>query len=359
MNCCFRPGKVWRDTKGKLIQAHGFTVQFDEQSKQYYWFGENKEYTRKGGKIWHWGVRLYTSQDLYNWEDRGLIIPPEPDDLTSPLHPTYCMDRPHIIYCPKTEKYVAWLKIMGGVTSQFMSVMTADKLEGPYEFDKKIYKPLGMDTGDFTLHMDAQTGKGYIFFERPHFELICADLTEDFTAVTGYYSCHYTGKKPPYAREAPTFFERNGKKYLFTSGTTGYYPNPTQVCMFDDYRGDYVDLGNPCVGDWSNTSFNSQFTSVFQIHGTDQLVACGDRWMPFWYIPFIGKLTIAKFKAQFKDYVPDTSEQKPQPLPGVESIHQDDTWKSRYVWLPIEWEAEKPVVRWHHSWRWEDLINLE
>ena len=44
--------------------------------------------------VWHWGVRCYTSRDLYNWEDKGLIIPPEPQNLDSPLHPTYCMDRP-------------------------------------------------------------------------------------------------------------------------------------------------------------------------------------------------------------------------------------------------------------------------
>ena len=106
-----RPGKAWLDTNGKPIQAHGFSVFYNEKEKLYYWYGENKEHTKKGGTIWHWGVRLYVSADLYNWEDKGLIIPPTPDDLQSPLHPTYCMDRPHIIYCEKTKKYVAWLKM--------------------------------------------------------------------------------------------------------------------------------------------------------------------------------------------------------------------------------------------------------
>lgn len=32
----------------------------------------------KNNTIWHWGVRLYTSPDLYNWTGKGLIIPPEP-----------------------------------------------------------------------------------------------------------------------------------------------------------------------------------------------------------------------------------------------------------------------------------------
>ena len=79
---------------------------YSEKDGVYYWFGENKEKTVGGprNKVWHWGVRCYSSKDLYNWEDKGLIIPPQPDDLQSPLHPTYCMDRPHILYCEKTSE---------------------------------------------------------------------------------------------------------------------------------------------------------------------------------------------------------------------------------------------------------------
>ena len=100
------PGKKWLDTEGKPIQAHGFSVFWNEEAGLWYWYGENKEKTVGGKKntIWHWGVRLYTSSDLYNWEDRGLIIEPQPEDLFSPLHPTYCMDRPHILYNKKTGK---------------------------------------------------------------------------------------------------------------------------------------------------------------------------------------------------------------------------------------------------------------
>ena len=89
----------------KPIQAHGFSVFYNEKEKLWYWYGENKEKT-VGGKqntIWHWGVRLYTSPDLYSWTDKGLIIPPTPEDLTSPLHPTYQMDRPHILYNKTTK----------------------------------------------------------------------------------------------------------------------------------------------------------------------------------------------------------------------------------------------------------------
>ena len=55
--------------------------------------GENKEKTDGKNGIWHWGVRCYSSADLYNWKDEGIIIPPEPEDPASSLHPSACMDR--------------------------------------------------------------------------------------------------------------------------------------------------------------------------------------------------------------------------------------------------------------------------
>ena len=345
-----RPGKKWLDTTGKLIQAHGFSISCDEAAGEYLWIGENKEKTMPGGTVWHWGVRLYASRDFYNWESRGIIIPPTPDDLTSPLHPTYCMDRPHIIYCEKTGKYVAWLKIMGGLMSQFMTVLTADRLEGPYTMVREVYHPLDMDSGDFALAVDEETGKAYIFFERPHFELICATLTDDYTACTGEYSTHYKGRKPPLTREAPTFFVRGGKKYLITSGTTGYYPNRSTVCVFDDFHGEYRDLGDPCIGDPTNTTFNSQITSVLRLPGTDRYIACADRWMPNPLVPKMSKRIVRKFEKMFQDYVPDRTP-KTDGVSGKLQRHMENTKHSRYVWLPIEWQGEKPVIRWQDEWR--------
>ena len=344
------PGKVWLDTNGKPIQAHGFTVFYNEEAGKWYWFGENKEKTDGKGTVWHWGVRLYTSSDLMNWDDEGLIIPSQPDDLQSPLHPTYCMDRPHILYCEKTGKYVAWLKIMADEVSQFMSVLEADRFEGPYRFVNRVYKPLGMDTGDFCLHADAD-GKAWIWFERPHFQLICATLTDDYTAVMGEYSVHYDGLLPPLTREAPTYFERNGKRYLFTSGTTGYYPNPSKVCVFDDPHGNYRDLGDPFIGDKSGTSFSSQITSVIKLPGTDRYIACADRWMPQWYVKRMAGAIQSGMKRHFADYRPDREVKEAKPLPGAEVRHKENTSVSRYVWLPIEWQGEKPVIRWQNEWR--------
>lgn len=358
-----RPGRLWLDTNGKPIQAHGFSVLYSETDQLYYWYGENKEKTTGGpfNHIWHWGVRCYASRDLYNWEDKGLIIPPQPDDLSSPLHPTYCMDRPHIIYCEKTGKYVAWLKIMCGATSQFMSVMQADRFLGPYEFVHRIYKPLAMDTGDFALAVDRETKKAYFIFDRPHFEVVTATLSDTYTEVAGEFSEHYTNLHPPFSREAPTYFERNGLRYLITSGTTGYYPNPSKVCCFTDWHGTYADMGDPCIGDSEGTSFYGQFTCVLKVPGKDFYIAMADRWKPSRF----GKWFSQKYYTMVEKAMssgrhenitkPDRSPKQVGELPQKLQRHMENTSIARYVWLPIEWHGDKPTIRWHDEWKIEDF----
>jgi len=194
------PGQPWLDTEGKRIQAHGGSILFEDGV--YHWYGENKEKT-DGAKpadgsprIWHWGVRSYRSTDLVNWEDEGLIIPPRPDEPGHPLHPASMMDRPHIVHNKRTGKYVAWLKIMQRDGTQSETVLAADRFLGPYEVVCTGLRPLGMSAGDFDLAV-APDGKAYYYFERVHSELICADLTDDYTDVTGYYSTHFPRPYPP------------------------------------------------------------------------------------------------------------------------------------------------------------------
>lgn len=150
---------------------------------------------------------------------------------------------------------------------------------------------------------------------------------------------------------------RNGRKRAVRSGigACGYYPNPSKVCMFDDYHGEYVDLGDPCIDDKTNTTFNSQITSVLHLPGTDKYIACADRWLPQWWVPKMSKQILSGMERHFKDYKPDMSPKKAHPLPGVEQKHGENTFKSRYVWLPIEWEGEKPVIRWRDEWKVQEL----
>jgi hypothetical protein len=347
-----RPGKVWLDTEGKRIQAHGGSVMYLDGT--YYFYGENKEKTDGKNGIWHWGVRCYSSGDLYNWKDEGLIIPPEPENPDSSLHPSACMDRPHIIYNAKTGKYVCWLKIMNRDQTQTQTVLTADHILGPYTKVREGLRPCNMSAGDFDLAV-APDGKAYYYFERVHSETICADLTEDYTDVTGYYSTHFPHSHPPYVREATAHFTRMGKHYLVTSGTTGYLPNPSEIAVADTWHGPYRVLGNPHPTDLSSTSFHSQISSVFRVPGKKDLyIACADRW-----VPDEMHLEYDTYKRFFEfAFHPDEKErEKVKELDMDMRIVQDtgrNTSVSDYVWLPLRFEGEMVYIDWLDEWRIED-----
>jgi hypothetical protein len=345
-----RPGKPWLDTNGKQIQAHGGSIMFLDGS--YYWYGENKENTDGKNGVWHNGVKCYRSADLYNWEDLGIIIPPE-DDPASSLHPASMMDRPHIIYNKGTGKYVCWLKIMQKDGPQTETVLIADQLTGPYTKVREGLKPLGMNAGDFDLAV-APDGKAYYYFERVHSETVCADLTADYTDLTGYYSTHFPHPYPPYVREATAHFTRNGRHYLLTSGTTGYLPNPSEAAVADTWHGPYTVLGDPHGDDKSRTSFHSQISSVFKVEGKKDLyIAVADRWLP------------GKMDTEYEDYAKvfealfSGNAEKLRTRKDAGEIRalltlSNDTSVADYVWLPIRFDGDMPCIDWKDEWRIED-----
>lgn len=347
-----RPGQIWLDTEGKRIQAHGGSVLYLDGT--YYWYGENKEKTTGENDIWTWGVRCYISKDLYNWEDKGLIIEPDPENTSSSLCPTtHMLDRPHIIYNREKKKYVCWMKIMHKDGTQTETVMMADEILGPYEMVREGLRPLGMSAGDFDLTA-APDGKAYYYFERVHCETICADLTADYTDVTGYYSTHFPHISPPYVREATAYFYRKGKHYLVTSGTTGYLPNPSEAAVADTWHGPFRVLGNPHVGDKTNTSFHSQISCIFKVEGKKDLyIACADRWLP-------DKMDL-KYEIYSKLYekvfaLDDRSEDSIKELTdyaGDDS--RRNTAAADYVWLPLRFDGEMICIDWHDEWRVEEF----
>ncbi|MFP3712114.1 family 43 glycosylhydrolase [Puerhibacterium sp. TATVAM-FAB25] len=339
------PGQPWLDTKGDRIHAHGGSV--IAVDGRFYWYGENKERSTPGSGIWHWGVRCYSSTDLYNWTDEGLIIPPELDDVASPLHPSRGMDRPHIIRNPRTGQFVCWIKVMGAGTTQLSTVLVADSILGPYRTVHADFRPLGMNAGDFDLAVEPTDGKAYYVFERVHSELVVADLTDDYTDVTGYYSTHFPQPHPPFVREAPAYFRRGGLHYLITSGTTGYYPNPSQVAVARSYHGPWSVLGDPHPADESRTSFHCQISSVFQHPAKKDLyIAIGDRWLP--HFTEDSARALALFEHHF-------SPAGPGPEAVMEELAPVDTSLADYVWLPIRFDGEMAYIDWHDEWRIEDF----
>lgn len=85
----FKTGEVWLDKGGMPIQAHGGGIMYDEKTKTYYWYGEDKSEKNVGsGYVPVTGVHAYSSKDLYNWKDEGIALPvfnnPQLGEVTLP-----------------------------------------------------------------------------------------------------------------------------------------------------------------------------------------------------------------------------------------------------------------------------------
>lgn len=225
----FHPGQPWLDTEGKPIQAHGGALWYDEAVDLYYWYGENKDHTDGKSKIWTWGIRYYSSRDLYHWKDEGYLLPPAPDDTEDPMFPENRIDRPHIIQNPQGQ-FVLWIKHSGDRAC--FTVYTAPRFAGPYTMVRDRFRPLGKKVGDFDLFQD-RDGNAYVFFDADHEGIVQLELTEDRTDITGKPIVHRGGLHPPFVREGPAVFLREGRYYLLTSGMTGYLPNPSESAVSD------------------------------------------------------------------------------------------------------------------------------
>jgi len=340
MTTSLRPGEIMLDTEGKRIHIHGGSI--IEIDGYYYWYGEDKSQSTPDTGRWHSGIRAYRSQDLTTWEDMGHILPAEPDNVNSPLHPAAMMDRPHIVQHPRTGNFVCWIKVMGTDDKQYSWVYQAEDFHGPYQLVRPGFEPLGMSAGDFDIVVDPDTGRGYYYFERVHSELICADLTEDLTDVTGNYSSHFHHPNPPYVREAPAYFRHEGRHYLITSGTSWYFPNQSEVAVADDYHGPWTVLGNPHPNDSSETSFHSQISSIFPL-GNGRFLALGDRWLPDTPDDVIRR-SWAATEAQFTGGPTDPE------IDAIVHAGAPDTSAARHVWLEIQVVDGLPTIEWQDSW---------
>jgi len=196
--------------------------------------------------------------------------------------------------------------------------------------------------------------------------------------VAGHYSAHFPNGHPPYTREAPAYFHRKGKHYLLSSGTTGYFPNPSEAAIADTWHGPYHVLGDTHPNDASRTSYHSQISSVFRVHGKKDLyIALADRWLP--------ELTFLEYEDYSVCYEAAFGPQKKSD-PGWDRIDRkieahnaatgehvkllsDSTTNTSiadYVWLPlrfVEPDAAHPngqvLIDWRDEWSLDEYEDEE
>ena len=344
----FRPGQIWKDNNGVHINAHGGGILLHKDT--YYWFGEHKIEGNAGNKA-HVGVHCYSSKDLYNWKDEGIALKVS-DDPASLITKECTLERPKVIYNRKTKKFVMWFHLEPkgqGYSGAMAGVAQADKVTGPYTFvrasrcdiqtwpinvlpeHKEPVKPeyqvdranlgrgehpdavntLGRDfekgqhSRDQTLFVD-DDGKAYhVRSSESNSVIHISQLTDDYLDFSGRYVRAFVGIK----LEAPALFKKDGLYYIMGSECTGWRPNPAHSGVAPTIWGPWTELGNPCVDKGAETTYRSQSTFFVPVPGKEgEFIYMGDRWFP------------------------------------------ENAIDGRYVWLPVEWEDGRFILRWRDEW---------
>lgn len=320
----FRPGQPWLDTDGTHINAHGNNVLTHDG--KYYWYGSHKIAGKTESEKNEAGVRCYVSSDLLNWTNSGLVL-----SVTSAgQHPDVAnagiLDRPKVIFNQATRKFVMYFKLYppgaaGGTVGTdvaYVGVATASKPLGPFEYHDKFTgagSPKG--SGDFAIFQDEDGAAYHVAVRKPDKALVCGRLTKDGLRPEGDYTVM---KGVTHATEGPALFRRDGKLYLLGSGSTGWNPNPARMFVADRIAGPYQSLGNPCEGLNPHNrlgpekSFGGQSTFVMPAPGKpNEWIAMFDIWDP------------------------------------------ENPIEAGYIWLPLRFEKDKPVIQWRDRWSMSDF----
>ena len=326
----FRPGQLWPDNNGVHINAHGGGILCHEGV--YYWFGEHK-IAGEAGNVAHVGVHVYSSRDLYNWDDRGiaLAVSKEPSsDITSGC----VIERPRVVYNRKTGRFAMWfhLELIGkGYDAARCGVAVSDSPEGPYRYvesfrlcpgvwplnageadkapDTKLARDFegGQMSRDMTVYAD-DDGKAYQFSASEDNETLHIYLlSEDYLRPSDTYVRGLPGR----SNEAPAVFKNRGRYFMISSDCTGWNPNAARLAVAESILGEWTEYPNPCVGTPEQVAFTfeSQSTYVLPVDGKpDAFIFMADRWRP------------------------------------------DDAIDGRYVWLPIWFENGLACIYWLDKW---------
>jgi beta-galactosidase len=299
----FKPGELWHDEKGELINAHGGGI--IHINNRYYWFGE------KRGRGASEGVNVYSSDNLYTWKHEGLALSPA-SDTTSDIRWGCVMERPKVIYNAATKKYVMWfhLELRGkGYSAARAGVAISDKVTGPYTFVHS-FRPNGNMSRDMTLFKDGSKAAYLIYSSRDNYDLRITKLTDDYLNATEDDKMLFSNH-----REAPAIFTYKNKYYLITSGCTGWQPNKATIHTAASVWGPWEVLPyNPMAGPNADITFGGQSTYVLPLAGKENsFIFLADKWNP----------------RNLKD--------------------------SRYLWLPVSLADNKPLIQWLDEWNLKQL----
>jgi len=319
----FRPAQVWHDNNGNAINAHGGGVIFFEG--KYYWYGEHKLPGKSEATFADGGIHCYSSDDLLNWNDEGIVLSVDYKNENSDLAYGCILERPKVVYNEKNKQFVVYFKLYlkgVGYEKSNVGVAVADKPTGPFRYHHRFHgggSPYG--SGDFSMFKDENGALYHLTVRKPDKAFVIGKMDEDYYYPDGDYQiCDGIELHT----EAPAVIKRGGVYHLLGSGSSGWKPNAARYYTTDNLLGKWTYHGNPCHGINKvddigiEKTFGGQSSYVVQVQGkNDAYIVMFDIWKP------------------------------ENPVTG------------RYIWLPAGFENGNLTVTWRDTWNMNHFIKKE
>jgi hypothetical protein len=261
-----RPGEVWRDNRGKQIQAHGGGIL--KWKGAFYWFGEDRFLGNNPDLRY---VACYSSKDLVHWKFRRKVVA-----LADPEHlgPGWILERPKVFYNTHTGQFVMYAHLDNGTYHLAqVAVLVSNRIDGDYQYIKS-FRPLGEESRDIGQFID-DDGVAYLVFEsRPTKGFFIAQLSSDYLNVERKVSFLEV------PLEGGALVHLNGLYYVMGSHLTGWHPNPNVYATSPSLSGprtEFKDIAPP-----ETNTYGSQPTMMLKIPGSKKtmVIYMGDIWRP-------------------------------------------------------------------------------
>lgn len=273
----------WYDTDGNVINASDGGMIYVEG--RYYWYGMALRpigfaAEGKGGQTTTTGVVMYSSEDLENWKYEGVVLKCS-QDPDSELYGPMRFERPKIIYCENTKKFVLWCHYVrrpGDHTyapgAAEAGVASCDRVNGEYQWHGHT-RPVDEEGAvrDCTVYQD-RDGSAYFIYDRDLESgrgrnrcLHAVKLSEDYLSFTQ----EYKRLEEAFWREAAAVVFHDGYYFMITSDLTGWDFNQAKYFRARNIMGPWEDMGDPYVEDVTKTSFHSQGTFIFRVQGKEDI----------------------------------------------------------------------------------------
>lgn len=321
---------MWHDTDGSIINASDGGIIYADG--KYHWYGMALRplpvnVGPYGGQMTDIGVVMYESEDLLSWKYEGVILEAS-SDPQSPLYAPLRFERPKIIYNEKTKAYVLWchyVKYPGNHGNRKgeadMGLAICDKVNGKYKWlgNSRPIDDFGW-VRDMTVYKDFRND-AYLIYDRHTPDPILREetgglqgdrclyvvkLSDDYLSFTSTYARIENAKW----RESPCVTFKNGYYHIVTSGLTSWETNQAKAFRTKNLLDSWEDMGDPCIDDYTHTTFNTQGTFIFNIEGTDKQIIM------------------------------------------LERHNTSDFEKCSYVWLPIEFNQNNTIsIRYLPEWK--------